>query len=119
MITRFPYQSIKIHVNSNLDIQQFITNYLISRTRIIIENTLRILTARFRIFRIPILGQIDTVSRTKACVVLQNFLMGDGKSNSYCPNGFVDNDFQGKKKPVRWREIIVNDTAMVQVKNIA
>ena len=75
--------------------------------------------ARFRIFRIPVLGEIDVVSRTKACVVLHNFLMGDGKSNSYCPNGFVDTDFQGKKKPVRWREIIVNDTAMVQVKKIA
>ena len=45
--------------------------------------------------------------------------MGDGKSNSYCPNGFVDIDFQGKKKPGRWRKIIANDTGMVQVKNLA
>ena len=53
----FPLRTdlVEPYVNSNLDIQIFITNYLISRARRITENTFGILIAKFRIGR-PILA---------------------------------------------------------------
>ena len=41
--------------------------------------------------------------------VLHNSLMADRKSSSYCPDNFVDIDFQGKRKPGYWKEIIANE----------
>ena len=98
----FPLRTnlIKLYANSNLNVRKFITTNRISRTRRIIENTFGILTARFRIFRRPILAKIDNViSITKACLALHNFLMPYRKSNSYFPDDFAAINFQGKRKP--------------------
>ena len=80
----FPLRTnlVEPYVNSNLDIQIFITNYLISRARRITENTFGILIAKFRIGR-PILATDNFCANSKACVALYNLLMADRKSNWY------------------------------------
>ena len=85
-----------------------IFNYRLSRARRIIENTFGILAARFRIFRRPILSCLETVENIiKACVALHNYLMANkkfGETNSYCPNGFINQDVQRNGE---WREIVI------------
>ena len=73
-----------------------IFNYRLSRARRVIENTFGIAAARFRIFRRPIIAEVETVSLiTKAVIALHNYLM---KSQDifgeyrYCPFGFVDQE---------------------------
>ena len=62
--------------------------------------TLGFLAARLRIFHGPILFYLETVENmTKACVTLRNYFMANknfGEANSYCPNGFIDQDIDGK-----------------------
>ena len=53
-------------------------NYRLSRARRIVENVFGILATRFRIFRRPIIANVDTVTRiTKAVLALRNFQMFD------------------------------------------
>ena len=53
-------------------------NYRLSRARRIVENVFGILATRFRIFRRPIIANVDTVTRiTKAVLALRNFRMFD------------------------------------------
>ena len=60
--------------------------------------TLGILAARFRIFRWPILSCLETVENiTKAYFALHNYVMANknfGETNTYCPNGFIDQDVE-------------------------
>ena len=87
---------LKPYSSSNLERVLLIFNYRLLRARRIIENTFGILAARFRIFRRPILSFLETVENiTKAYVALHNYLMANkkfGETNSYCPNGFIDQD---------------------------
>ena len=87
---------LKSYSSSNLERVLLIFNYKLSRARRIIENTFGILAARFRIFRGPILSCLETVENIiKACVALHNYLMANkkfGETNSYCLNGFIDQD---------------------------
>ena len=55
-----------------------IFNYRLSRARRIVENVFGILATRFRIFRRPIIANVDTVTRiTKAVLALRNFQIFD------------------------------------------
>ena len=84
------YNLIKPYSNKTLDMRQIIANYHICRAIRIIENSFGILASRFRIFRRPIIAQVETVeSITKACVALHNYLMKRSTSdeNRYCPPG--------------------------------
>ena len=68
-------------------------NYRLSRARRIVENVFGILATRFRIFRRPIIANVDTVTRiTKAVLALRNFQMFDRdfSGNDYCPGNYVD-----------------------------
>ena len=91
-----------------------IFNYRLSRLRQIIENTFGILAARFRIFCWPILSCLETVENiTKACVALHSYLMANkkfGEINSYCPNGFIDQDVQ---RNAEWQEIVKDDSGLI------
>ena len=67
---------IKPYSNPILTHAQKIANNRISIASRIIENTIGIMAARFRIFRRPIVAKVETVeSTTKACVGLHNYLM--------------------------------------------
>ena len=91
-----------------------IFNYRLSRSRRIIENTFGIFAARFRIFCWPILSCLEKVENiTKACVALHNYLMANkkfGEINSYCPNGFIDQDVQHNGE---WWEIVKDDSGLI------
>ena len=69
-----------------------IYNYRLSQSRRIIENCFGIAGARFRIFRKPIIGKVDTVfSITKAVVALHNCLMSNRNvaTRRYCRSGYT------------------------------
>ena len=79
---------IKPHHNKNIPLDQKISNYRLSRARRFIENTFGIGTTRFRIFRRPIIANLDKVIlTTQAIEALRNFLMKKRSANNYhyCP----------------------------------
>ena len=115
------YNLIKPYSNKTLDMRQIIANYRICHARRIIENSFGILASRFRIFRRPIIAQVETVeSITKACVALHNYLMKRSTSdeNRYCPPGFVD--FERNNGVVRgaWRDEVANGTGFGELKRV-
>ena len=59
---------------------------------------------RWRLFRIPIISQPDSVVRyTKAAIALRNYL-GTTESSVYCPPGFTDGeDGEGNVIDGAWR----------------
>lgn len=66
---------MKPYPGRNLDEQQRIFNYRLSRARRTIENTFGILSAMWRIFRVPIRASVETVEgATKAAICLHNYL---------------------------------------------
>ena len=79
----------------------------LSRARRVIEKAFGILAARWRIFRWPIQGSVQTVqSITQAAVCLNNYLR-QANNACYCPAGFVESeDTTGEKRPGEWRRIV-------------
>lgn len=92
-----------------LPFKEQVYNYRLSRARRCIENAFGILVARWRIFRTPIIANIDNVERfIKAAVVLHNYLItmeADSKmSKRYVPANFADSeDAEGLLRPGSWR----------------
>ena len=83
----FPLKTymIKLYPRTSLGEKERIANYQISRARRQVENVFGICASRFRIFRRPIIAQVDTVvAVTKAVVGLHNLLMF-GRSFENCP----------------------------------
>ncbi|XP_031327875.1 uncharacterized protein LOC116159107 [Photinus pyralis] len=68
-----------------------IFNYRLSRARRTIENTFGILASRWRVFRKPIIANVETcIAITKACVALHNYLQKGEEDlpleqRRYCP----------------------------------
>ena len=93
-----------------------IFNYL-SRARRVIENTFGIAAARFRIFRRPIIAQVETVNLiTKAVVALHNFLMVNQRQHgdhSYCPPGFIDHSDENPSGD--WRKETEGYTGLIPI----
>ena len=97
---------------------QGIFNYRLSRARHIIENCFGIAASRFRIFRRPIIAEVETaVGITKAVVALHNYLMYN-KSQAYYPTGYVDCDMQQGRRPGDWRMTIAGDSELRPVARI-
>ena len=96
----FPLKTylIKPYARHAAGIEEQITNYRISRARRQVENVFGICASRFRIFRRPIIGDVETViSVTKAVVALHNFLMHGrqfGEGNNYCPQGYAEGEWR-------------------------
>ena len=71
------------------------------------ENVFGICASRFRIFRRPIIAQVDTfIAVTKAVVALHNFLMfGRSFENNseYCPADYTDEFLSNGDGNGRWR----------------
>ncbi|XP_057310667.1 uncharacterized protein LOC130648669 [Hydractinia symbiolongicarpus] len=88
-------------------IKKKIFNYRLLRARRIIEHCFGISEARFRIFRRPIIVQVETVNLiTKAVVALHNFLMKSQENHGeyrYCPPGFVDTENGADSQLEDWR----------------
>lgn len=87
---------MRSYPGANLNPEKTIFNYRLSRARRVIENTFGVMSARWRIFRRPIVASLSTVdSIVKSCVVLHNWLR-DADLNvlpgqrRYVPVGFTD-----------------------------
>lgn len=82
LMKRFP--------GKNLAQKRPVSNYRLSRCRRTIENAFGILSAKWRIFRRPSRGSINTVEEiVKACVCLHNYLKQQDYAY-YTPTEFID-----------------------------
>lgn len=78
---------MKPYTGQNLQECHSVHNYRLSRARHCIENAFGILSARWRIFRRPIKGNVDLVKKIVVC--LHNYLFLNDNTN-YTQTGFVD-----------------------------
>ena len=87
---------IKPYARTSIQMKEQVANYRISRARRQVENVFGICASRFRIFRRPIIANVETVtSITKAVVALHNFLMfGRTLDSAYCPTGYEDGEWR-------------------------
>ena len=96
----FPLKTylIKPYARHAAGIEEQITHYGISRARRQVENVFGICASRVRIFRRPIIGDVETViSVTKAVFALHNFLTHGrqyGEGNNYCPQGYAEGEWR-------------------------
>ena len=96
---------MKPYPGKNLNMKQQIYNYRLSRSRRTVENAFGILCSRFRIFRSPIVANLDLVDLiVQACVVLHNYLLLTDNAR-YVPCGFIDSyDSTGTFVDGSWRK---------------
>lgn len=105
-----PYM-IKPYPGNISELSQRIYNYRVCRARRVIENSFGILATRFRIYRRPIIANVETVKNVvKATIALHNFLLITQKKeevHGYCSQNFVDqNGTRGRVIPGQWRQEI-------------
>lgn len=95
---------LKPYSGDNLDHDQRVFNYRLSRARRVSENAFGILSARFGVFRSAIqLAPEKATTITLACCYLHNFLRK--KSKRYLRAGSVDwEDANHELHPADWRE---------------
>lgn len=95
--------------------EEKIYNYRHSRARRVKENAFGILTARWRIFQMPIRRTVANVERYKlACLVLHNYLRLTDNAH-YSPVGFIDlEDKEGNICPGEWRLMRCNQSENLQ-----
>lgn len=68
-----------------LNVDQRIFNYRLSRARRMIESTFGILVSQWRIFRKPIIANVENVYKIiEACVCLHNFIRADNADDETC-----------------------------------
>ena len=102
---------IKPYPGNIRELSEQIYNYRLSRARRVIENAFGILATRFRIYRRPIIANVDLVKNVvKATIALHNFLLISQREQdayTYCPHNFVDqNGRRGRVIPGQWRQDI-------------
>lgn len=110
-----PYPGIHLDSNSR------IYNYRHCRGRRIIENTFGIMCSVFRIFRKPILLNVENTKRvTVTCLYLHNFLRKrSGSRGIYAYPGSFDCERQdGTTVPGAWRNITEGDTGMLDLQRL-
>ncbi|XP_036000776.1 uncharacterized protein LOC105922503 [Fundulus heteroclitus] len=83
---------MKPYPSRNLNNNQRIFNYRLSRARRVVENAFGILVNRFRVFRTTICLHPDkVVTIVFTCLCLHNFLRQQ-RSEAYVPPGYVDSE---------------------------
>ncbi|GIY75387.1 putative nuclease harbi1 [Caerostris extrusa] len=93
---------MKPYPGRTLTTDRTIFNYRLSRAKRLIENSFGVMSARFRIYRRPIAGKVNTVETiVKTTVCLHNFLKSveddlPPSEKRYCPPGFHDSEDQNK-----------------------
>lgn len=89
----------------NLNTNQRIYNYRLSRAYSVVENAFGILANRFRVFRTTIsLAPFKVVKIIFACLCLHNFLR-QHRSDAYVPPGYVDSeDYNHQLVEGAWRQ---------------
>lgn len=96
---------MKPYSRSNLEVEQLVFNYRLSRARRVVENAFGILVWRFRVFSRPIDLKISTIDKVIwAACSLHNWLR---KTNpTYLPQNGVDREDynSGDVIPGQWRE---------------
>lgn len=96
-----------------------IYNYRQARARRVVENTFGLLASVFRVFRKPLMVNVENAETiTSACVYLHNFLRKSNTSRPlYAPYGTFDIDTQdGTVIPGSWRTVVEHDTGMVNLR---
>lgn len=103
----------------NLDKEQRIFNYRLSRARRTIENAFGILSARWRIFYTPIRAKVENVENyVLACMSLHNYLRLTDNA-SYCPLGFADSyDATGNLQKGKWRGFETRNEGLVPINRV-
>lgn len=94
---------------------QRLYNYRHSRARRVVENTFGLLASVFRVFRKPLMINVENAEIvTNTCIHLHNFLRRSKTSRSlYCPQGILDNEtLDGNIIPGSWRSVIRGDTGL-------
>ncbi len=100
---------MKPYSRRNLDFEEKVFNYRLSRARRTVENAFVILSARWRIFH----RTLDTspshaVTVTKSCIVLHNYLTKTDISNprvsKYIPDQYADYDSNESVIPGEWHQ---------------
>ena len=109
----FPRHDLRPTARNEQQLQRSIYNYRLSRARRLIENVFGIWSARWRVFKRPIIADTNTVELyIKATICLHNWLRNfdctDDSSSSdhdYNPPGFADTELpDGSVQDGQWRQ---------------
>lgn len=103
---------MKPYARKKLSAIERIFNYRLSRARRIIENTFGILSAKFQVFRKPLMvGPNRCRIITKSACALHNFLIDRNKSSHCIQPDLVDEyDANGHLVPGEWRQNLPEET---------
>lgn len=110
---------MKPYGDCNIPFDQSIYNFRLSRARRVIENAFRILAARWRIFRRPIIIALEenVESIIECTICLHNFIRktGDKKLDSkYCPPSFVNRELPtGELIEGVWHNIVAGENGAI------
>ena len=99
-----------------LDLWEMISNYPLSRARLVIENTFVIMV--FKIFLRPIIARVDnfiTKFITKATIGRHIRQSNSNGYFAYCPPDFVDQENGGVKIPGDWRRKVDDVQGVIQI----
>lgn len=108
----FPLKSyiMRPYPGAKLNMTQKTFNYRLSRARRVIENSFGILASRWRIFRSPIIADVNTAEWIVcATICLHNFLrlleLSSTEKATYCPEHYADiGDEEGNIVFGSWRQ---------------
>lgn len=95
---------LKPYSKRHLTVKERTFNYRLSRARRMIENCFGILSARWRIFKVPINANVKMVENiVRCCVCLHNWINQD-KTSHYISTELVDREINNSVIPGSWRE---------------